>query len=160
MRFIVTSSLRFRSVQILFLTFLQLREIMVLYPKNIMGVHDEEMNTLLIAAAQSGHKDIVQLFLNLGCDVNAQNVFILIIFSGINFFNRNKEIRLYMFHLLITIMILRIYWLNTGQNKVLPMLVAKQLGINKTIQSIYYFKFVSFPNFPVLIQNFLIVLFC
>jgi len=103
---------------------------MVLYPKNILGVHDEEMNTLLIAAAQSGHKDIVQLFLNLGCDVNAQNVFIFRVTGSINFY-RNKEIRLCMSHLLITIMMLQIYWLNTEQNKVLPMLVVKQLGINK-----------------------------
>ncbi len=58
---------------------------MVLYPKNIMGVQDEEMNTLLIAAAQSGHKDIVQLFLNLGCDVNSQNVLIFRITDLTNF---------------------------------------------------------------------------
>jgi len=53
--------------------YFELKEIMVLYPKNILGVLDEELNTLLIAAAQVGHKDIVQLFLNLGYDLDAQN---------------------------------------------------------------------------------------
>jgi len=47
---------------------------MAFCPKNILSLKDEENNTLLMIAAQAGHKEIVELFLDLGCNKNAQNV--------------------------------------------------------------------------------------